>query len=276
MRGLGAQPYRPSIDGVSLRFFASNAVLLVLQAMLVALPGAGIPKALERFRSPGWSLVLPVSIGAVVAAIAAFPQVANALSWLALIAIPPLAAIALGWAMHGARPALALLAVPLLALGWAAQETLPGDLALCLLSALSCVTLGRLLAGLVPLVWLEAGIVAMAIVDAILVFGNQLQAPNAVLNAAVPAPGLPQLQYLAMPYSSLGYGDVFVAGVLGGVLAARGERQWPVAILVLGLSIAWDTLFWVYDTIPATVPVAVALVIHRLARMQRPAYASSS
>jgi hypothetical protein len=178
--------------------------------------------------------------------------------------------------MHGARPALALLAVPLLALGWAAQDTLPGDLALCLLSALSCVTLGRLLAGLVPLLWLEAGIVAMAIVDAILVFGNQLQAPNAVLNAAVPAPGLPQLQYLAMPHSSLGYGDVFVAGVLGGVLAARGERQWPVAVLVLGLSVAWDTLFWVYDTLPATVPVAAALVVHRLARLQRPAYATSS
>jgi hypothetical protein len=262
---------------VSLRFFASNVVLLLLQAALVALPGAGIPRPLERFRGPAWSLVLPLSIGVVVAAIAAFPEVANWLSWLALVAIPPLAAAALGWAMHGARPALGLLAAPLLALGWSAQDTLPGDLALCLLTALSCITLGRLLAGLVPLLWLEAGIVAMAIVDAILVFGNQLQAPNAVLNAAVPAPGLPQLQYLQMPWASMGYGDVFVAGVLGGVLAARGERQWPVAVLVLGLAIAWDTLFWIYDTLPATVPVAAALVIHRLVQVRRrPAYAPSS
>jgi hypothetical protein len=262
---------------VSVRFFTSNAVLLLLQAALVALPGAGIPRQLERLRGPGWSLVLPLSIAVVVGAIAAVPEVANWLSWLALVAIPPLAAAALGWAMRGARPGYALLAVPLLAIGWTAQDTVPGDVALCLLSALSCVTLGRLLAGLVPLLWLEAGIVAMAIVDSILVFGNQLQAPNAILNAAVPAPGLPQLQYLQMPYSSLGYGDVFVAGVLGGVLAARGERQWPVAVLVLGLSIAWDTLFWYFDTIPATVPVAAALVFHRLARLRLSrAYATSS
>jgi hypothetical protein len=219
---------------VSVRFFTSNAVLLLLQAALVALPGAGIPRQLERLRGPGWSLVLPLSIAVVVGAIAAVPEVANWLSWLALVAIPPLAAAALGWAMRGARPG-------------------------------------------VPLLWLEAGIVAMAIVDSILVFGNQLQAPNAILNAAVPAPGLPQLQYLQMPYSSLGYGDVFVAGVLGGVLAARGERQWPVAVLVLGLSIAWDTLFWYFDTIPATVPVAAALVFHRLARLRLSrAYATSS
>ena len=36
----------------------------------------------------------------------------------------------------------------------------------------------------------------MAVIDAFLVFGNQLQGPNATLNAAIPAPGLPQLQFL--------------------------------------------------------------------------------
>jgi hypothetical protein len=171
--------------------------------------------------------------------------------------------------MHGGRWPLAPLAAVLLALGWAEQYTLVGDLALTALTALSCVTLGRLLAGLVPLVWLELGIGAMAVVDSILVFGNELQAPNAVLNAAVPAAGLPQLQFLAMPHASLGYGDVFVAGVLGGVLAARGIRQWPVALLVLALGIAWDTLFLLFDTLPATVPVAVATGIVALARSRR-------
>jgi hypothetical protein len=205
----------------------------------------------------------------VVGAIELIPEVARALSWLALVAIPPLAALALGWAMRGGRWPLAPLAGALLALGWAEQYTLAGDVALGALTALSCVTLGRLLAGLVPLRWLELGIVAMAIVDSILVFGNELQVPNAVLNAAVPAAGLPQLQYLAMPHASLGYGDVFVAGVLGGVLAARGIRQWPVALLVLGLAIAWDTLFVVFDTLPATVPVAVATCIVALRRSRR-------
>jgi hypothetical protein len=101
----------------------------------------------------------------------------------------------------------------------------------------------------------------MAIVDSILVFGNQLQAPNAVLNAAVPAQGAPQLQYLDLHYASIGYGDVFVAGVLGGILAVERRAQWPAAALVLLCSILWDLLFFHYDTLPATVPVAAALMI---------------
>jgi hypothetical protein len=246
---------------VNTPFIVNDAALLCTQAALVALPDRGIPPALARFRGPAWALVLPLSIAVVVGAIAAFPEVARGLSWLALVAIPPLAAAALGWAMRGARPPLALLAAPLLAIGWTSQFTLAGDVALAALTALSCITLGRLLAGLVPLPVLELGIVAMAVVDAILVFSNQLQAPNQVLNTAVPAVGLPQLQYLALPHASLGYGDVFVAGVLGGVLAAQEERQWPAAVLVLVLAAAWDLLFFVFDTLPATVPVAVATVV---------------
>jgi hypothetical protein len=188
------------------------------------------------------------------------PQTADALTWVALVLIPPGAALALGWAMHGARPPLGLLAAPLLAFAWADTGSLAGDAAAALLTALSCVTLGRLLAGLVPAPWLKAGIVAMAVVDSILVFGNELQAPNAVLNAAIPVPGAPQLQYLDLHYASMGYGDVFVAGVLGGVLAAERRRQVPAALLVLVFAAAWDLLFLHFDTLPATVPVALAVL----------------
>jgi hypothetical protein len=174
------------------------------------------------------------------------------------------AALALGWAMHGARPWLGLLAMPLLVFAWADVNGLAGDSVAALLTALSTVTVGRLLAGGVPLVWLKAGIVAMAIVDSILVFGNELEAPNAVLNAAVALPGSPQLQYIDLHYASIGYGDVFVAGVLGGVLAAEGRRQWPVAALTFVLSGLWDLLFFHFDTLPATVPVAAALIISEL------------
>ena len=51
---------------------------------------------------------------------------ATGLTWLALIAVPLLAAVALGWAAHGARPWLALLAVPLFVLAWASRTTLVG------------------------------------------------------------------------------------------------------------------------------------------------------
>jgi hypothetical protein len=251
---------------VSREFVLANAVLIATQAALVALPGRGIPAPLARFGGTAWSLVLPLSIAVVVAAVAADPAVADGLTWLALIAIPPLAAAALGWAARGARPPLALLAVPLLLGALLDTGGLAGDACAAALTALSCVTLGRLLAGAVPAIALKAGIVAMAAIDAILVFGNQLQGPNAVLNAAVPAPGLPQLQYLDLHFASMGYGDVFVAGVLGGVLAVEGRAQGRIALLVLAFSIAWDSLFFAVDTLPATVPVALALLAVEAAR----------
>jgi hypothetical protein len=254
---------------LSREFVIANSVLVATQAALVAMPRAGIPAPLARFGGRAWSLVLPLSIAVVVAAIALDPAVADGLTWLALIAVPPLAAAALGWAALGGRPALALLAVPPLVLAIADSGGLAGDACAAGLTALSVVTLGRLLAGAVPGLALKAGIVAMAVIDAILVFGNELQGPNAALNAAVPLHGLPQLQYLDLHYASLGYGDVFVAAVLGGILAREGRAQWRIALLVLACSIAWDALFFALDTLPATVPVAFALLSAEAARMLR-------
>lgn len=250
-------------------FLVADGVLIGAQASLVALPAAGIPPWLERLKGRAWALILPLSIAVVVGAIELIPQVADGLTWIALVLVPPGAALALGWAMHGARPWYALLALALLILASLDVGGLAGDSAAAVLTALSAVTVGRLLAGGVPLLWLKAGIVAMAIVDSILVFGHQLQAPNAVLNAAVPLPGAPQLQYVDIHYASLGYGDVFVAGVLGGVLAAEGRRQWPVAVLTFVLSGLWDLLFFHFNTLPATVPPALALLISEAARRRR-------
>jgi hypothetical protein len=162
--------------------------------------------------------------------------------------------------MHGARPPLALLCAPLLAIAWADQSSRLGQLATIVLIAGSCVTLGRLLAGAAPLLLLKLGIVAMAITDSILVFGNELQAPNAVLVAAAPGPGLPQLQSASFGFASLGYGDFFAAAVVGGILAAERRRQLVPALGLLAVSLAWDQLFLVVDTIPATVPPAIVLV----------------
>jgi len=247
-------------------FLAADAALISGQAALVALPGRGLPPWLDRLAGRGWALLLPVSVAVVVAAIELVPAVADGLAWFALVLVPPGAALALGWAMRGARPAYAAGAVVLFAVAIADTGGAAGDAAAAALTALSAVTLGRLLAGGVPAPWLKAGIVAMAVVDSILVFGNELQGPNAVLNAAVPAPGLPQLQYLDLHYASLGYGDVLVAGVLGGVLAIERRPQAPGAALVLALSILWDLLFLHFRTVPATVPVAVALILLELRR----------
>src|SRR4051794_28347005 len=117
-------------------FLVADAALLATQAALVAAPAAGLPTALARFGGRAWSLVLPLSIGVVVAAIALDPAVADGLTWLALVAIPPLAALALGWAAHGARWPLALLAVPLLAVAVADTGGLAGDVCAAALTAL--------------------------------------------------------------------------------------------------------------------------------------------
>jgi hypothetical protein len=248
---------------VSRQFVEANSFLLAFQALLVAFTGAGIPPWLERAKGRWWALILPVSIAGVVAGIAIFPQLADGLTWVALILVPPGAVLALAWALRGARPALGVIAALLFVFAWAETGTLAGDAAAALCTALSAATLGRLLAGGVPAAYLKLAIVAFAAIDAILVFGNQLQGPNAVLNAAVPAAGLPQLQYLELHHASMGYGDVFLAGVLGGVLAAERREQWPVGLLVFVLAVLWDLLFLLdsINTLPATVPIAAALIV---------------
>lgn len=239
-----------------------NLVLNGAQAACVALPAAGVPRFLERFRGGWWALILPLCIVAVIVGIDQVPDTANVLTWVALLLVPPGCALALGWAMHGARWWLAPLAAPLLAIAWADQDgSRPGQLATLLLIMGSVVTLGRLLGGAAPLLLLKLGLIAMAVSDAILVFGNTLQAPNAVLEAAAPGAGLPQLQSAAFHFASMGYGDFFAAAVLGGLLAMEGRPQLIPAILLLVVSLCWDQLFLTVDTLPATVPVAIVLVL---------------
>ena len=244
-------------------FSADNTVLVVAQAACLALPAAGLPARLSRARGGGLALLPPLSIAVVVAAIALVPATADALTWVALVLVPPGCALALGWAARGARPWAAILTAPLLTLAWLDQGRTAGQLATIVLIAGSAVTVGRLLAAVVPLVLLEAGVVAMAAVDAALVFSNQLQAPNAVLVAAHPGLGLPRLQSASFGVAGLGYGDFFAAAVVGGILAARGfsaRAQVGAAGALVAVSLAWDQLFLVYDVLPATVPPAVVLV----------------
>jgi hypothetical protein len=186
---------------------------------------------------------------------------ATGFTWLALIAVPPLAAAALGWAMTGSRPWWAVGALPLFLVAWLWRGSLAGQAAAALLSALSCVTLGVLLAMVCPSGWLKAGIILMAAADTWLVLADVLQAPNAALVAAKPPGHLPQLQSETFGTANMGYGDMFVAALLGGVLAPRGRRlQLAGSVLTLVLAGLFDLLFFVLNEIPATVPVAVALI----------------
>lgn len=246
--------------------------MLALQAGVVAAPrrAPDIPQ-LARFRSPGWAIVPIASIVVVVFAIRYVSDTATGLTYLALVAVPPLAAVALAWAMRGGRTtpartagAIAVTAV-LFALAWALHNSLVGEASAALLSALSCVTLGVLLAAVAPPGWLKLGIVAMAVADTWLVISDLLQAPNATLVAAQPIGHLPQLQSELFGTVSMGYGDLFVAGLLGAVLASNRRRQWQGALLTLVLAGLFDLLFLTLSELPATVPVALALIVLEIA-----------
>jgi hypothetical protein len=67
----------------------------------------------------------------------------------------------------------------------------------------------------------------------------------------------------------MGYGDFFIAGVLGGLLIVERTRQAPVALACLAFAAAFDLLFFVTDELPATVPVALALLASELRRSRR-------
>ena len=258
-------------------FAVSIAALGLVQAGLVALPAARpAPGWLVGFGSRWWALVPALSIVVVIGVVNFYSDSATALTYLALAAVPPLAAVALGWLVHGARPGWALAAIPLFALAWAAKGGLAGEAAALALSGLACIALGWLLVSIVPAYWLRLGVYAMAAIDTWFVTADLLQGPNSVLTAAAPAAGLPRLQAVHFGAAQMGFGDLFIAALVGCLLAptpadgpishvidrfSSRRRQWVGAGLVAGLALGFDLLFFAVDTLPATVPVAVALAL---------------
>jgi hypothetical protein len=242
-----------------LPFGLSIAVLSLVQAALVAAPRAPVHPLLNRLGNRWWALVPPLSIAVAIVAIALDSASAHFLTYLALVAVPPLAALALAAIARGSRPSLALLVVPLFALAWAAHGSLSGQAAALALSALACVSLGWLLACVVPGRWLKLGIYAMAALDAWLVASDLLQGPNAVLNAVSPGAGLPRLQFVSFGSALMGFGDIFIAATLGALLARDRRLQLTGTAVAIVLCLGFDLLFLAVDELPATVPIALTL-----------------
>ena len=241
-------------------FDLDTAVLDAAQALCVALPSAGLPAVLLRLRGQGWALVGPVAVVSSVVAITVASASADVITWVAFILVPLGCALALGWAMHGARPWFAIFAVLLLAVAVAGPDDPAGRVARLALIVGSCVTVGRLLAGATPLTLLKVGVVAMAVVDSVFIFGDFFGDQNALFNAAAPAEALPRLQVADIGHTSTDYGDFFIAGVVGGILALERRPQLLAAVLTFVAAELWNQLFLVVDSLPGTVPPAAVLV----------------
>lgn len=258
-------------------FVVSIAILSFVQAGLVALPRPQRFAWLDAFRSPWWALAPGLSIVVVIGVVALEGESATVLSWLALVAVPPFAALALGWLVRGSRPEWAAAIAPLFVIAWATPGSLVGEIAATALTALGCIGLGWLLVSVAPAFWLKLGIYAMAAVDTWFVATDLLQGPNAVLTAAAPS-GLPRLQVVHFGDALMGFGDLFIAATLGCFLALPADgpesrqivhfkarrRQLFGAGLVAALGLGFDLLFFAVDTLPATVPVALALALIEL------------
>lgn len=252
-----------------LPFWLSIGVLSLVQAALVTAPRAPHLALLTRLQSRWWALVLPLSIVVVISGVALDSASARFLTYLALVAVPPLAAAALAWLIRGACWELALLVLPLFAVAWAAEGSLSGQSAALALSALACVSLGWLIACVVPARWLKLGIYVMAAVDAYLIATDLLQAPNAVLNTASPAADLPRLQLASFGSALMGFGDLFVAATLGALLAYDRRLQLRGAALAAVIGLSFDLLFFAVDELPATVPIALTLAVLELTSWRR-------
>ena len=242
-------------------FAVSICVLTLVQAALIVVPAAHEIPALARLRGRWWALIPAASVVAVVFGVRAVSGLADGLTYLALVAVPPLAALALGWAMRASRPWFALAAAVLFAVAWADRQGLVGESAGLALDALSCVTLGALLVAVSPRALVKAGIVAMAVVDIWLVVSDLLQAPNAAVNAAAPIAHLPQLQRVVFGSAVMGYGDLFVAALFGALLAAQPRLALRGAAIAGVVGLLMDLLFLVVRELPATVPIAISLLI---------------
>jgi hypothetical protein len=244
-------------------FWPSIVVLSLIQGALVAVPGPWpwAARRLRRFRSGWWALIPAASLVLVAVGLLKVAKGPEGLTYLALIAVPVLAAAALGWAVRGARPWWAAWVVPLFAVAWAWPSDLAGQTAALALSALSCVSLGVVLVAVAPPLIVRIGVYAMAIADVVLVVADQLQRPSTALGLAHPVAQLPRLQSVVFGSALMGYGDLFIAALVGALLVARPAWQVRAALVVMGLAVIGDLAFLRIHEFPATVPVALGLLI---------------
>jgi len=192
-----------------------------------------------------------------------------------------LAALALLWTRPG-HPALTAAAVAFCLLAaWKGTGEPIGEAAALALVGLSAVAVAMAVVAVVPTRVVKVGIGIWAILDLSLALSHRLAEASQPIVGAAPVVG-PHLQFqrVVLGSASMEWADLFVAAALGAVLAVQGRRRGPASLLVAALAMSFSVFFLLTDVLPATVPVALALLAEESyarsqARHAHPAHASA-
>jgi hypothetical protein len=214
----------------------------VAQALTVLLP---------RTRARGdrliWAVAPALALAVGIAVLRLFAGGPHALALLGAVATPALA---------GAGRVKAPVALTLWLIAWLASGRLAQAAAVALV-ALAAPTIAEVAARVAPRRALALGLVLLAILDVVLVWGTpQVEPASQALHAAPLPAGIPALQDATFGGAMMGWLD-FVAPALLGVVVLHRLRASVVTGLAAG---AWALLLFVTGTIPATVPVLAGLV----------------
>jgi hypothetical protein len=223
-----------------------------VQAGVVLLPR----RRVRSTRRGRLGIVLPAAaLGGGILVLRAVSGGPHALALVAAIATPVLAA---------ARPRRAPLAVGLWVVAWLAHGLVAQGAEVALV-ALAAVTVSEVAGAVAPPRSLAVGLVALALLDVVLVWGTRQVGPatTALHQAAVPVAAghpIPRLQDATFGSVTMGWLD-FVAAALLGVVARARLRAAVVTGIAAG---AWGLLLLVTSTVPATVPTLAGLLVGRL------------
>lgn len=201
------------------------------------------------------ALAPAAALGAGILVLRAVSGGPHALALLAAVAAPALAA---------ARPRRAPLAAGLWLVAWLAHGLLAQGAAVAVV-ALAAATIAELAAVVAPRRALAAGLVALAILDVVLVWGTPQVGPatTALHNAPVPTAAghpVPRLQDATFGDATMGWLDLVAPALVGVVARTRGR-----AAVATGLAAgAWGLLLLATSTLPATVPTLAGLLVGTL------------
>lgn len=237
-------------------------MLCAVQGALVAM-GWRDERRLRRARILGLAIPVAALCIGVLLIVASGPS-RTALARLATFGTP-LAAAFVGVVALWRRPIISLVLAPILfVVAWRADGLVQDGAGVALIG-MACVGIAACIASLTTKRALAVGLVILAIVDSVLVFGGHLTQPTADLHAvASPAAGgmpLPALQDATFGRSLMGWLDLLAPACAGMLFVHAPGARWLAATLTTAAALAWGLLLAVTSPIPGTVPVLAAVIV---------------